>query len=191
MKLYTTLRSPYARKVRIVLAEKGIAYEPVVVDLAARTDAFWAMAPIGKIPVLEVDGLVIPDSTTICEYLEDHHPTPPLYERDRTRCRILEELGDAVSDCAVGAFHARSDGHDAEVATLLASAARILRHLAIRRDADDWPPGFTVGDASVLSALGYLSFRHGEGWREAHPTLARWFDGLAGRPSVAATVPTS
>lgn len=189
MKLYTSPRSPFGRKVRVALVEKGLPFELVVVDLTRRDDAFFAMNPMGKIPVLETDGGYIPDSTVICEWLEDHFPTPPLYERDRLRCRVLDELGDSVGDHAVLAMQARNRGDEAGVAQHLARVDRLLAWAADRMARGDWPPGFTIADAALVSGLGYLTVRHGDGWRSRHPAIAAWADRLYERPSVRDSAP--
>ncbi len=186
--LYTTTRSPFARKVQIVLLEKQVPHSVVLVDLAKRDAAWFRDNPIGKIPVLQLDGVHLPDSTLICETLEDRFPNPPMYEPDRLRCRVIEELADAVGEHTVAAFFAGQRGERAAADRSLEVVDRILDALAVRV-ATDWPPGFTLADAALVGALGYLGFRHGPGWRERHPTLAIKFDDLAARPSVAQTVP--
>lgn len=189
MQLYVTHRSPFARKARIVLLEKRLPHEVVAIDLAARPPAWFAEHPIGKIPVLVLDGVRVPDSTVICETLEDRFPDPPMYEADRLRCRILDELADTAAEHAVAAFFARQRGDADAVSRASDAIDRVLGHLAARQASGDWPPGFTVADAALIAALGYLGLRHGPGWRDRHPALAAWFDGHAARPSVAATVP--
>lgn len=189
LRLWTTLRSPFARKVRIVLHEKGLAHELLPVDLAARDAAWFTDHPLGKIPVLELDGVRIPDSTIICETLEDRFPAPPMYEPDRLRCRLLEEACDTAADQTVVAFSARQRGDADGLAKAMGTVDRLLAHVDGRRAAGDWPAGFGIADAALISTLGYLELRHGWGWRDRHPALAAWFDAGAERPSVAATVP--
>ncbi len=95
MKLYTYFRSSAAWRVRIALAWKGLAYEPVFVHLARGEHTrpeYLARNPQGLIPLL-VDGDVeIAQSLAILEYLEEKHPAPPLLPRDaagRARARQL------------------------------------------------------------------------------------------------------
>ena len=99
MRLVDAARCPYCARVRIALAEKGLDYEQVEVDLAARPQ--WLLElnpPNGRVPVL--DGL--PESEVIMEYLEDRHPEPALLPADpaeRARARLLvhrfhDNLGD-------------------------------------------------------------------------------------------------
>lgn len=194
-KLFVTLRSPFSRKVWICLIEKGLAVEPVVVDLAARSPEFVAVSPIGKVPVLvDEDGTVVVDSTVICEYLEDRYPQPSLAAptwQGRLAVRQLDEYGDSLAESAIALYVGRQQG-DAEAATKAAAGmARLLGALEERASADGTPlcGRFSWADAAVLSALGYAGFRLGDGWREGHPKLAAWFDVMDRRASAAGTRP--
>ncbi|HEB89087.1 MAG TPA: glutathione S-transferase family protein [Deltaproteobacteria bacterium] len=72
--------SPYVRKVRAVLAIKGIAYDLVNVMPGAMDPEFLAKSPLSKIPVWEEeDGWTLPDSSVICAYLERVEPRPAFY----------------------------------------------------------------------------------------------------------------
>ena len=93
--LYDADRCPYCARVRIVLAEKGIEYETVAVDLADRPDWIYEKNPLGKVPVLEEDTFVLPESEMIMEYLEERYPEPALLarlERISERPSVAEEL---------------------------------------------------------------------------------------------------
>lgn len=89
--------SPYVRKVKLVLLEKGIdhAVEDVI---PFNPPANWRQtSPLGKIPAFRHDDRIVNDSTVICEYLEDLHPTPSLRPADpyeRARARWIEEYVD-------------------------------------------------------------------------------------------------
>ena len=78
--------SPFVRKVRAVLAEKGIPYEIEQINPAGPPEGWRAKSPLGKIPVLEHDGRYVNDSSVICEYLEKLHPEPALYPKDPYDC---------------------------------------------------------------------------------------------------------
>ncbi|MFY0533749.1 glutathione S-transferase family protein [Nannocystis pusilla] len=89
--------SPYVRKVLVALDLKGVAYtiDPIIPFLGG--DGFTALSPLRRIPVLVDGDLTLTDSTVICEYLDEVHPTPPLLPRDpalRARARWLEEFAD-------------------------------------------------------------------------------------------------
>ena len=80
--LYDAARCPYCARVRIVLAEKGVAYEPVEIDLRDRPRGSTRRTPPASVPVLEEDGWVLPESAVINEYLEERYPEPPLWPDD-------------------------------------------------------------------------------------------------------------
>lgn len=89
--------SPYVRKVLVALDLKGIAYEidPIIPFMG--DDRFSKLSPVRRIPVLIDDRVSLPDSSVICEYLDDRYPEPALYPRDvadRARARWLEEFAD-------------------------------------------------------------------------------------------------
>src|SRR5881409_1676464 len=96
--LYEHPLSPYAQKVKIALAEKGVAVECRLPDfMSGRDDAFAAANPRLEVPALVDGDTRVFDSTIILEYIEDRWPTPPLLPAapaERARVRMLEELCD-------------------------------------------------------------------------------------------------
>lgn len=89
--------SPYVRKVLVCLELKGLEYEIDPIAPFVGNDEFSRLSPLRRVPVLIDDGLVLNDSSVICQYLEDRHPTPALYPRDiadRARARWMEEYAD-------------------------------------------------------------------------------------------------
>lgn len=107
MKLIDNPLSPYATKIRMILYEKGIAFEKHEIHEVSQRDALFEVNPRGEVPAL-VDGEnAIFDSKVIAEYLEEVHPEPALLPRDpvlRARCRRLELLCDTEIDAAVLAY---------------------------------------------------------------------------------------
>src|SRR5690348_18229639 len=92
--LYDADRCPYCARVRIVLAEKGIEYETVVVDLDDRPAWIYDKNPLGRVPVIEEDTFVLAESAVIDEYLEERYPEPRLLpvdagERGLTRMLVF------------------------------------------------------------------------------------------------------
>ena len=90
--------SPFMRKVRVALLEKGLAFENKNLSPFPKTPELLTMHPLGKIPVLEHDGTMIPDSSVICAYLERIQPEPRLYPedpKDYARALFLEEYADS------------------------------------------------------------------------------------------------
>jgi glutathione S-transferase len=81
-RLYHVPLSPFCRKVRLVLAEKKIEVELVEERYWEADTDFLRRNPAGKVPVLKMDGLTLAESTPICEFIEEKHPTPPLFPSD-------------------------------------------------------------------------------------------------------------
>jgi glutathione S-transferase len=110
IKLYDFPMSPRARKVRIALAEKGLQYEKVTVDITKgeqKKPEFLAVNPNGKVPALQDDGTNLYESSIIMEYLNDKYPKPPLLPADpgqRARARVLLHYADNPFDSACAAI---------------------------------------------------------------------------------------
>ncbi len=94
MKLYDYPQAPNPRRVRVFLAEKGIAVPLERIDIMQRTNRkpeFLARNPLGGIPVLELDdGTCIAESVAICRYFEALHPDPPLFGREAREQALVE-----------------------------------------------------------------------------------------------------
>src|SRR5689334_10038763 len=86
MLLYHDPRAPNPRRVRIFLAEKGVAYDTIEVSIAAaehHNPEFRKKNPLALLPVLELaDGKVLRESMAICRYIEELHPDPNLFGTD-------------------------------------------------------------------------------------------------------------
>jgi glutathione S-transferase len=97
MKLYGGLASPYVARVVLFARLKGIELVPEMPAGGIKSPEYLAKNPMGKMPVLEVDGTAIPESEVICEYLEDLHPGSgglPGSALDRARARLLSRVHD-------------------------------------------------------------------------------------------------
>lgn len=185
--LYDAPRCPYCARTRIVLAEKDVPYETVTIDLASRPAwLFEHNPPHGRVPVLEEDGWVLPESAVIDEYLDERFPEPPLLPSDpaaRAAARFVvfrfDDLGKPYY-----AFRREEPG----AATRLSEALRAL-------DAFLDGTSYLTGDAFGLADIAYLPWllrlRDLLGFPlEPYPAIARWLDVCEGRPSVAAEVET-
>jgi glutathione S-transferase len=89
--LYDAPRCPYCARVRIVLAEKQIEHESVLIDLADRPAWIYEKNPSGKVPVLEEGAWTLPESAVIMEYLEERYPDPallPVGQTERAEARL-------------------------------------------------------------------------------------------------------
>ena len=107
---------PYVQRAAIVLAEKGVAFQRRDVDLAAKPAWFLAVSPLGKTPVLLVDGEAIFESAVICEYL-DETVAPALHPADalaRARHRAWIEFGSNVLNAIAALYNAPTEAALAE-----------------------------------------------------------------------------
>src|SRR4029453_17344831 len=131
--LYDDVFSPYARKVRIALYEKGVAFERVraLHGDCNRTD-FVHVNPRAEVPALVDGDFSLFDSTVICEYLEDRYPAPAIYPRDpqrRAACRLLEDLADTQFDAATYAVAIVEMGRREQHSAMHDAAGRDLLRL--------------------------------------------------------------
>lgn len=183
---------PYVQRAAIVLAEKGLPFERRDIDLAHKPAWFLAVSPLGKTPVLLVDGAPIFESAVICEYLEDT-ALPRLHPQDavqRAQHRAWMEFGSALLN-AIGAFYNAPDE-----ATLQARAADIgSRFLQVEAELGDGPyfagPAFGMVDAAFAPVFRYFDTfdRIGDfGFWNGVPKVQRWREALAVRRSVVEAV---
>ena len=189
--------SPYAQKVKIALAEKGVEFTAQLPDLfGGGDDAFRAASPRREVPAL-VDGeATIFDSTIILEYIEDRWPTPPLLPADataRARARMIEEVCDTYYEAINWAVYEvrvfqRATGALAEQLETRATeqVAGVNAYLERQLGDAEWFTGarFGWGDlaaAPVVHAAAMSGNPPAPGGR-----LAAWLDRVRARPSVAA-----
>jgi glutathione S-transferase len=76
--LISNLLCPYTQRAAIQLGEKGLSFERVYIDLAAKPAWFLALSPLGKVPLLRHGDATVFESGAICEYLEEVAPGTPL-----------------------------------------------------------------------------------------------------------------
>src|SRR5271169_6979858 len=122
IKLYDFLPCPFGQKVRIALAEKGLTYDLIQVDITKgenRHPDFFRLNPFGRVPVLVDEDTTIYDSTIINEYLDDEYPEPPILppvgsSAMRARARRLEDFADTSFTTQVGQLMAELGKPDAE-----------------------------------------------------------------------------
>jgi glutathione S-transferase len=97
MKLYDSPLSPFSSRVRIVLYAKNLPCELVKPPGGTGSAEYKRINPTGKVPALEIGGRVLPESSVICEYLEDLHPSQALRRVDpraRADMRVLAAFPD-------------------------------------------------------------------------------------------------
>ena len=200
MKLFASLTSPYARKIRVILHEKQLPFELVVDSPWESNTLIPSVNPLGKVPVLITDDEeVYFDSPLIAAWLETLDAPPRLLPADRLealRVQRTEALADGINDAAVHAFlESRRPGgerSDAVIARQHAKIERALDHLEAQAGGHTWLHGddITLADIAVGIALGYLDLRISDlDWRRAHPALAGLAERLFTRPSFIDTLP--
>lgn len=199
MKLYLSLTSPYARKVRMVAQELGLAdlVQEVLVDPWNAQADFLDVNPLCKVPTLVTEkGETLPDSKLIVEYLLSRGRGLAALPRGAQRWALLrrQQLAEGILDAAVAMRleQLRPPGffHQGWVDRQTAAINRALD--ALEPEAGELlleGPVRTV-EIAVGAALGYLDFRHGRlEWRKGRERLASWYFSFAQRPCMQSTQP--
>lgn len=200
LKLISAMPSPYARKVRIALAEKGLPFELMTEVPWDRTTSTPKYNPLEKLPVLILeDGSSVYESSFILQYLELKYPQPSLLPGDVDgviAARRLEVLCDGICDAVVLSFFEKmrsTEGRsqhwmDRQRRKIEGGVREMARLVGDRTFAVG--DAFGLGDIAVGTALGYLLVRFPEfDWRSQYPDLAAFSARIEARPSFANTVP--
>jgi glutathione S-transferase len=209
MKLYDCAGAPSPRRVRIFLAEKGIAVPTVQIDLRHGeqfTEAFRAINPDCTVPVLELDdGTRIADAVGICVYFEAVRPAPPLMGSDpQSKTVIAAAQRRAERDgfqAVVEAFRNSTpgmkghslpgpDGYEQIPALAARGRARVLRFFE-RMEAELAGRAFVCGpDYSIADITTLVTVDFAKWIKLAIPEgsvhLRRWYDEVSARPSAKA-----
>ena len=182
--LYDAERCPYCARARIALAEKGVEYETVVIDLDDRPAWIYEKNPTGRVPVLEEDTFLLPESAVIDEYLNERYPDPPLLPDDpgeRSLARVLIFRFDDLSK----PYYALRRGEDGAGLKLDAQLARLDALL----EGQPFLTGREFGLADVAYVPWILRARDRMGVDlDQFPALEDWVARLTERPSIAAEV---
>lgn len=144
MKLYDSSRAPNPRRVRVFLAEKGIAVPTEPIDLGTleqKSVAFSAVNPLQRVPALVLDdGTVITESIAICRYFEATHPEPPLFGTATLESVMIEMWNRRVE------FH------------LFGPVSQVFRHLHPAMKQMEVPQVPAWGEANKPRVYEFLSF---------------------------------
>jgi glutathione S-transferase len=202
MKLIASKTSPYARKVRVVLAEKRIDFDFVEENAWNVDTKVFIHNPLNKVPVLLLDdGTPLYDSRVIAEYLDGVTPVSRLLPeggRERALVKRWEALGDGIADAGIAVFLERKrpvalQGKDwiaRQISKIESGIAVAARDLGDRKFCHG--ETLTLGDVSVACALLWLEFRMPEiNWREPYANLNAWAERIEARPSFAETRPSA
>jgi glutathione S-transferase len=207
MKLRYSPTSPFVRKVMVVAYETGLEPRieriPTAVAPTKRNDDVARENPLVKIPSLTTDdGLVIYDSSVICEYLDTLHNGTKLFPasgKARWIAMRQQALGDGILDAAIlGRYESLRpkefqwpEWTDAQ----LRKVRGALSALEMECEAEALAPvaagdAPTIGQLTIGCVLGYLDFRYAsEAWRERHKRLSAWYEDFAKRHAMQQTVP--
>lgn len=212
--LYHLWLCPYARKVRIALAEKKLPFELEIEKVWERRDEFLVLNPAGEVPVLveaangeDADGddappLVIADSTVICEYIEEACPEPQLLGRsaaERAETRRLAAWFDLKFQREVTVnlvdekINKRFLGLGApSSAAIRAGHANIGIHLAyieFLMERRNWLAGgdFSLADIAAAAQLSCVDYVGDVPWSD-HPEAKTWYARVKSRPSLRAVL---
>lgn len=195
MKLYHHPDCPYSQKVRVVMAEKDLEFELVLVDLhksEQKTPEFLKLNPYGRVPVLVDDDVVVYDSTIINEYLDEEYPEPAMMPEDsasRARVRLLEDFCDTSfippTMVVLAELHKAEEARDKEtLSRYQAEIARVLARLETQLEGREYlGGGFSLADAAFAPRLLIL---HQIGVEiDARLThVQAWIQRVSERPSV-------
>ena len=183
---------PYVQRARIVLAEKNIPHRIGFIDLADKPDWFLKISPLGKVPVLCVDGRPLFESSVIAEYLDEISPGSlhPLDAFEKARNRSWIEFASATL-AAVATFY-RADGQERFAA---ATASLRERFGQLEEELGDGPWFNGAAFSLVDAAFGPL-FRYFEvidycgdfGFFDGLTRVNAWREALRARPSVRGAV---
>ena len=199
-KLISATPSPYARKVRIQLAEKGIPFE-LITEVPWNSDTQTPLYnPLEKLPVLICpDGSSVFESRYINEWIEYKHPATPLFPSDVDgilAVKRFEVIVDGACDALVQMFFEIARDPDKQSQPWFDRQQRkvdgALRYLSTAIGEKEFCHGdaFTLADIAAGTLLRYLSVRWPtKPWRETYPNLAIYSDRLELRSSFKNSVP--
>jgi RNA polymerase-associated protein len=180
--LYDAARCPYCARARIMLAEKQVEFEATEIDLTDRPAWIYEKNTTGRVPVLEEDAWVLPESAVILEYLEERYPDPPLLPADPGD-RALARLWIFRHDDLTKPYYALRREEEGAAGSLDRELAKLDDVLARQQ----WLTGREFGLADIAYVPWILRARDMLGVElDRFPALADWLERMLERPSVAA-----
>jgi len=198
MKLFYSETSPYSRKVRLTVLEKGMEgqIEPILCNPFEEALALKAANPLGKIPTLVLDdGDVLYDSPVICAWLDSQSALNPLIPeagKAHWRVRRCEALADGILDAAYNVVMERRRPEGERSMDWVQHWTGEITHAltTVEAEVDNFGDTITLAHLAFATALGYLEFRLPElDWRSSCPATVAWYDIFRMRASMRETQP--
>jgi len=196
MKLYNMNLSNFATKSRLVIYEKGLKVDMVEPPGGSHSAEYLKINPLGKIPTLDADGLIIPESETINEYLEDKFPEKPLLPKSpeaRAKVRTFTRFHDLYLEPPLRALfgHMNPKSRDEKVVNeKLTGVNKRLDELEKMLGESGFAAGaeFTLADCSIAPTMFFvtnlLPMFGAKPPSEGRPKIASWWSHVQTRPSV-------
>ena len=199
MKLYVTHYSPYARMARVMVLEKGLGgrIEEVIARTRQPDSPYYSINPSGRVPYLvRDDGVGMEESLLVCEYL-DRLEGSPAFERpsgpEYWETLRLEALGrslmDGVSVWIRELSRPTEDRSEVIIRHEIARSERLVRAWDQEIASPIMNGPFNYAQLILACALGLEIWNPEFTWRADGTALAAWYDRVAARPSLAATLP--
>jgi glutathione S-transferase len=197
MRLYCTTTSPYARKCRIVVREKGLLgrVEELVADPYTNDPALVTVNPIAQVPALVCDdGTVFTDSPIICAWLDElggGERLLPASGPEHWRVRRLAALADGVLEMGVKlVLEKRRPEHERSPSWIERWTAGLFRGLDAVEAAMPAGQGVDIAGITIATAATWLDLRHPDlDWRKGHPKIEALTAELERRESFRETAP--
>ena len=196
--LYHLWLHPYSRKVRVVLGEKNLAFEPKIEKIWERRTEFLTMNPAGDVPVLvEEDGTVLSNSQVICEYLEEVYPDNNLLgnspgERAETRRMAAwfdvkfnrEVTENLIGEKLMKPLLRLGEPHAPSIRAGNANIHYHLDYIGFLTEKRSWLAGdhFSLADIAAAAHISAVDYIGDVPWEE-HKSAAEWYARIKSRPS--------
>lgn len=198
LKLYGAALSPFVRKTRVFLAEKGMDYESVHIDPNDPPQDYVKLNPLKRIPALEDGDRILADSAVICAYLERRQPEPPLYPQDHyeyARTLWFEKFADyeIAMNCTFAVFRnrvvmrlmGRECDEDKVRKALTEKLPPLMDYLESEIGDKEYFAGDMLSVADIAMASQFVNLQHGGETLDAGrwPKMAAWVERMHQRPA--------
>ena len=190
--------SPFSRKVRVAMAEKGLDFELEFEKVWQRRPEFLALNPTGQVPVLvEEDGAVLADSNVICEYLEEVYPEVELIGRDpvtRAETRRIvawfdgkfahEVMRNLIFEKVLKRFLGLGEPDSKAIRAGQRNLHTHLDYIGYLAERRNWLAGerFGLADIAAAAQISAIDYLGDVPWKE-HAGAKEWYARVKSRPS--------